>query len=277
MLTIQSASAALILAVLSTATDVGTPSASFRIEFEPPPIRATQAELVEFLQRVHDLVNDANGNVEGLRVDEEFSLSREGTTITVDGEPESMNQFGTLKKIDSMTYVYWCSSAPITSLQITLSTRYRTVEIKGERKDQVLAVKAFVQDWMTEHSMWFAGMTARFMIALLLVVLIQLAYGLIERRRGSFPKELWWLVCLLPGIGLGIFVGLSRSFPNVRLYSDDASFFDRYGGFFSFLGVIATIITFVLGSYLTLRLTKPSAVPSGKNPTPVPRKTKKKS
>ncbi len=222
------------------------------LKFTLPPLKLSQGDLLTILRGVHGIIRTANQASESANVQERLSISGDGTTITLDGDPRLSQPFAEIDIANSVVYSYFTLTGVVTWVRIDLRSFQREVSVEGTSREQVEALAAFIRQSFDRHTTWFGGLRGNLTVGLVLYIVVLLIITVLHRRYGFFASQVDPFAISIPAALLPTVTMWFDWFPGVSIYKADASFLVRYSAFISFLGLVATIVTAILGTYVTI-------------------------
>lgn len=228
-------------------------------------VRLSYDNLSRILMKIQRFVEKANENEHCNSVGEHLTVDDGVLSIELRGD-YSRTAFSGAPETAYSVYFYYdgCTQAPISSVTLSLWDGTRRLAVTGHSSDQVQALTTLATEDITQFESDFGGVWFR-LIGLLLLLTIAIAFF-------CFPAVLTTRLrkYISIGFGLAIFLSLfvcpwSKWFPGTAVYSGSASFLLRNGPIISFLGLVATVVTFIVGIWWPRLSANPPA------PIPPPR------
>jgi hypothetical protein len=235
------------------------------------PMRMSYDDLAVVIRQLRSLVNTANGSI---KADDRYITDR--LRIVASGRELTVERFSDAKAIQNaparstrVSYTYQAASeAPISSVDIELADFSRDIEVKGTSPAQVDAITAMLVTHLSEAATMFGGWGFRLAAGLTAYVFIGLLLAL--PRLANVPKVVATTASL---IALALMTAVwvlpwDDWFPGTAAYAGDVSFLTRYGPEISAIGVVLSVLLFVIGPWYAGKFSGPKTPTIDENKTP---------
>jgi len=218
---------------------------SFNREATFGPMRISYSDLYQVISQAQSLVATANQGREQSQRNAETRIESKGSTFNLEGivGKDSFSQAPSSANYVFFEYRNW--DAPITHIEIRLSDTRRTLEVKGKSIEQVEAVYRVLTSKLEELAGGLGGSQFRTFGAIVLLI----SGGLFPLLSFLFRSRYIEIALLVLGPLLSISVWVfpwNDWFPGVVVVHGDASFIVRYASELSFVGLVLTLVTFLL-------------------------------
>ncbi len=214
------------------------------------PLRISQEDLLDTLERTSQLIETANRGVESQYVRERLTFSDGNSSITLTRPFDRSSLRSAPPITTSLEYEYESYKSPVSLVRLRLWDTTRELTVSGSAQEQIEALTAVVANSLNESAVWFGGLRARFIGGLLLMLLGIFGPLLLSRILTPYIATAIYIVGFVIAAGTW-FLPWDRWFPGTAVFRGDASFLVRHGPLISFLGLVLTIMTFLIATAIT--------------------------
>jgi len=232
----------------------------FSTEREFGPVRFSQPQLLELLDRLQTLADGQGSTTSGGgNASHTLSLSDGQNTLELSGDL-SMEALSPAPPVaTSVRYFRRNPTGFIRSVSVRFSDSNRTLEVSGLSQDQVDAVANLGGELIGRAETSLGGAAHRGLVGSILLALgLGLSY---VARAGDLGRRARFLMAAIGvlSLALGWLSLWNEWFPGSVVYRDHPSFWIRHAALLAFLGVMATMGTLavqVLGAFRRWRRTR---------------------
>ena len=247
------------LLVALAASPQDAPGTELSLEADVAPVKATYRDILGIIKQARMLVATANADSDDQYVSESLRLQDERVTLTL-ASGFSEHAIGGAPEVTYRAYYeYHNPKAPISAVTIRLSDAWRNLSVSGSSHEQVNALHGLLVQELGNHTTFMGGTGFRTAGGLILqisaYILMMVALLLMERVTRLSCLVLASLVYFSTWI-----LPWDIWFPGTAIYLDSASFIVRYSAAISLAGVVATLLTFVLGIAYATYFAQPMGV-----------------
>jgi len=229
-------------------TGASTMAATYSRSAQLTPVRMSQSELLSIVGRIRAFVDFANRDIEPERRSEKFELEGGPSKLVLTGRFGASELAGAPEFATRVLYWYRVNrDAPISDVSIWLSDYSRELAVEGTSREQVEALVSLMSQDLGARSIPFGGRMQRLFGGLVLMLVgwgVVALSNLARNRRIQIALMVSGLLLVLCTIVLP----WSDWLPGTAVYPGDASWLVRNSPFLSLLGVVLTLVTFVLST-----------------------------
>ena len=247
--------------------DSAAASAIYSRSSELPPIRLSQSELFSIIERMRAFLDSANRGVADTWRQENLELEGGARKLSLQGRFRAFELVGAPEFSQRVNYSYRLSDAPVSAVAVRLSDYSREVVIEGTSREQVDGLLSVLSDEFNARATWLGGFHRRSLGGFLLL-LVGWSLIVFATAESSQLRKVAFFVAGPLLIVSTIALPWADWLPGTAVYPGEASWLVRNSPILSLLGVVLTIVTFIISLMYSTRLARASAALPARGDTP---------